>query len=55
MFELYKNNEFLLYYENKNNTKTVTHRLAFKNLLTGKKTGMWLDPTELDSTSLDNT
>ncbi|MCW8400824.1 hypothetical protein OQJ26_18740 [Legionella sp. PATHC038] len=44
MFELFKNDQFVLYYENENNSSGLTHALEVKDLSTGKTTGMWIDP-----------
>lgn len=46
MFELYRNDKFVLSYENKNHKSGFTHLLNFKNLLTGECTGMWVDPSD---------
>lgn len=46
MFELYRNDKFVLYYENQNHKSGFTHLLNFQNLSTGKRTGMWVDPTD---------
>ncbi|WP_454780765.1 hypothetical protein [Legionella sp. WA2022007384] len=45
MFEIYKNNQFVMYYENQNNSSGPTHLLNVKNLATNKITAMWVDPT----------
>ena len=45
MFELYRNDKFVLYYENQNHISGFTHLLNFQNLSTGERTGMWVDPT----------
>ncbi|WP_454783735.1 hypothetical protein [Legionella sp. WA2024007413] len=45
MFELYKNNHYVMYYENQNNSSGPTHLLTVKCLATNKTTGMWVDPT----------
>ncbi|WP_131794651.1 hypothetical protein [Fluoribacter gormanii] len=45
MFEIYKNNHFVMYYENLNKSFGFTHSLTVKNLLTNETTGMWVDPT----------
>ncbi|KTC82656.1 hypothetical protein [Legionella cherrii] len=45
MFEIFKNDQFVLYYKNENNSSGFTHLLQVKDLSTGKTTGMWIDPT----------
>ncbi|KTD82176.1 hypothetical protein [Legionella waltersii] len=55
MFEIYQDNEFVLYYTNENNSTGFTHLLRVKNFSTGKTTGIWVDPshTSTDSKLLD--
>ncbi|MCW8409613.1 hypothetical protein OQJ13_11590 [Legionella sp. PATHC035] len=45
MFEIFKNEQFVLYYKNENKSSGFTHLLEVKDLSKGKTTGMWIDPT----------
>lgn len=45
MFEIFKNDQFVLCYKNENNSSGFTHLLEVKDLSTDKTTGMWIDPT----------
>lgn len=50
-FEIYRNEEFVLFYTNEGHLKGVTHLLQVQNLSTGKTTGMWIDPTGIETNS----